>query len=181
VRLTKASVAKLVLPHGKKDHLEFDDALAGFGVRIRSGGKRTWIAQYRIGAKQRRLSLGSVETVDADEARRRAKAARIEGAAGNRSANRKDRLAAKKASVILKDTAESYLSRFAEKRLRPSSLEAVRRHLRTHWSPLHEVGLHAVTKQAVGVPAGGNCRNSRPLFCQSRPGHSLGFFFLGHR
>src|SRR5277367_4168253 len=75
VRLTKANVAKLALPMGKSELLVFDDALAGFGIRLRYGGKRTWIAQYRVGPKQRRLSLGSSETIDADEARKRAKTA----------------------------------------------------------------------------------------------------------
>ena len=73
VKLTKATVQKLVLPLGKSETLAFDDALPGFGLRIRAGGKRTWIAQYRIGQKQRRVTLGTVETVDADEARKRAK------------------------------------------------------------------------------------------------------------
>ena len=75
MRLTKANVAKLSLPEGKSELLVFDDALAGFGIRLRYGGKRTWIAQYRIGSKQRRMSLGSIETLDAEEARRRAKSA----------------------------------------------------------------------------------------------------------
>ena len=72
MRLTKANVAKLSLPQGKSELLVFDEALAGFGIRLRYGGKRTWIAQYRVGSKQRRLSLGSTETLDAEEARRRA-------------------------------------------------------------------------------------------------------------
>src|SRR5580658_1632234 len=75
VRLTKANVAKLALPVGKSELLVFDEALAGFGIRLRYGGKRTWIAQYRVGSKQRRLSLGSTETLDAEEARRRARSA----------------------------------------------------------------------------------------------------------
>jgi hypothetical protein len=75
MRLTRANVAKLSLPAGKSELLVFDDALAGFGLRIRAGGKRTWVAQYRIGLKQRRMSLGSTENLDAEEARKRAKSA----------------------------------------------------------------------------------------------------------
>jgi hypothetical protein len=55
--------------------LVFDEGLPGFGLRVRGGGKRTWIVQYRIGQKQRRVTLGNVETIDADNARRRAKKA----------------------------------------------------------------------------------------------------------
>ena len=73
MKLTDASVAGLKLPEGKSELLVFDDTLPGFGVRLRAGGKRTWIVQYRIGPQQRRLSLGTVEAVDATKARKRAK------------------------------------------------------------------------------------------------------------
>src|SRR5271169_5722683 len=73
MRLTKANVARLTIPEGKTESIVFDDAMAGFGIRLRAGGKRTWIAQYRLGAKQRRLSLGTMEAIDAVEARKRAK------------------------------------------------------------------------------------------------------------
>lgn len=49
MRLTKANVARLTIPEGKTESIVFDDAMAGFGVRLRAGGKRTWIAQYRLG------------------------------------------------------------------------------------------------------------------------------------
>ena len=49
MRLTQASVKALSLPSGLLDKLFFDDELPGFGFRIRDGGKRTWIAQYRLG------------------------------------------------------------------------------------------------------------------------------------
>jgi Arm DNA-binding domain len=75
MQFNKPALKKLTLPEGKSDQVVFDDDLPGFGLRMRSGGKRTWIAQYRIGAKQRRLSLGSAKTIDLDEARKRAKIA----------------------------------------------------------------------------------------------------------
>ena len=40
MRLTKASLAKLALPEDKDDLLIFEDDLAGFGLRLRAGGKR---------------------------------------------------------------------------------------------------------------------------------------------
>jgi len=73
MRLTKPNVARLVLPSGKTELIVFDDSLKGFGLRIRAGGKRTWIAQYRIGAKQRRITLGTVEALDPERARQAAK------------------------------------------------------------------------------------------------------------
>jgi len=51
----------------------FDDELPGFGLRIRAGGKRVWIVQYRFGLKQRRVTLGDLRKLDADAARVEAK------------------------------------------------------------------------------------------------------------
>ena len=72
MRFTKPSIAALELPTGKSELIVFDDTMPGFGVRLRAGGKRTWIVQYRLGKKQRRLTLGAVGTVPLDSARRSA-------------------------------------------------------------------------------------------------------------
>ncbi|MFZ0204716.1 MAG: integrase arm-type DNA-binding domain-containing protein, partial [Roseiarcus sp.] len=149
MRLTKANVAKLSLPEGKSELLVFDEALAGFGIRLRYGGKRTWIAQYRLGSKQRRLSLGSTETLDAEEARRRAKSALSKVNLGTDPQTEKahGRL---KASVTIGATVETYLAR-REGRLTPNFLADVRRYLRVHWAPLHEVAVHSVTRSMVAA------------------------------
>jgi integrase len=149
MRLTKANVAKLSLPEGKSDLLLFDDDLAGFGLRLRSGGKRTWIAQYRLGTKQRRLSLGTTETIDADEARKRAKAALAKVYLGVDPQTEK--IGARlQAAITIGSTIETYLSR-QEKRLKPNFLTEVRRYLRVHWSPLHEVAVQSVTRPMVAA------------------------------
>ena len=69
MKLTKDSVAGLAMPAGKTDHIEWDDALPGFGVRLR-GGRKSWVVQYRIGPQQRRESLGDVRKVRAEDARK---------------------------------------------------------------------------------------------------------------
>ena len=69
MKLTKATIEQLKLPAGKSEAIVFDEGLPGFGLRTRAGGKRTWIVQYRLGSKQRRVTIGTVETLNADEAR----------------------------------------------------------------------------------------------------------------
>src|SRR6516225_12186575 len=63
MKLTLKSVALIRLPAGKADHVSFDDDIAGFGLRIREGGTRTWVYRYRIGKKQRSITLGSATSV----------------------------------------------------------------------------------------------------------------------
>ena len=63
MKFTLGSVRGIGLPKGKKDHIEFDDDVPGFGLRLREGGSRTWIFQYRIGSKQRRMVLGNAKSV----------------------------------------------------------------------------------------------------------------------
>jgi integrase len=78
MKLTQKSAAALKLPHGKDDHIEWDDDLAGFGIRLRRSGngrvRKSWVVQYRPKgkAKQRRSSY-DFEKVTAEQARTQAK------------------------------------------------------------------------------------------------------------
>ena len=69
MNLTAQSVAALKLGPGEIDRFWFDDGIPSFGIRIRANGTRTWVYQYKIGAKQRRMSLGSVTAIKPAQAR----------------------------------------------------------------------------------------------------------------
>jgi hypothetical protein len=49
MKLNKATVGRLGLPNDVQEKIFVDETLPGFGLRIRAGGKQTWIAQYRLG------------------------------------------------------------------------------------------------------------------------------------
>ena len=70
--MQRHEISALTLPAGKKDHLVPDGMVPGLALRLREGGSRSWTFQYRIGAKQRRLTLGSATVLSVQEARRRA-------------------------------------------------------------------------------------------------------------
>jgi integrase len=72
MKLTKAAVAKLALPRRKSEILHFDDDLPGFGIRIREGGSKTWIFQYKLGLKHRRVTLGHASALEPQTAREQA-------------------------------------------------------------------------------------------------------------
>jgi hypothetical protein len=140
MRLTRPNVARLAVPPGRTEIIVFDEVLPGFGVRVRLGGKRTWIAQYRLGSKQRRVTLGTTDTLDSEEARRRAKS--VLGAVHNGDDPQARKAEARaKASITLGAVAANYLERFAAERLRPKTLAETRRYLTVSWKPLHQLGL----------------------------------------
>ena len=147
MKLTKSSVSQLQLEGGKAERLVFDDDLAGFGVRIRAGGKRTWIAQYRLGSKQRRMTLGTIGTMDEAEARKRARTALSKVHLGNdpqmEKVERRTQAALTLGSII-----PSYLVH-AEARLKPRSYSEVERHLLKLWKPLAELALAKVSRADV--------------------------------
>ena len=60
------------LPAGKREHIYWDEDFPGFGARLRSGGSRVWVYQYKIGAKQRRVTLGHLSGLDLEKARKAA-------------------------------------------------------------------------------------------------------------
>lgn len=163
MKLTDASVAGLKLPQGKSELLVFDDSLAGFGLRIRGGGKRTWITQYRIGAQQRRLSLGAVGLIDAAEARRRAKDALARVQLGQDPQVEKAAARAPKArEMTLGDVIDRYLP-YAERKLKASTYSGVVRHLRKHWQPLHAYEIQNLERRHVAAELGRIAASSGPF------------------
>src|SRR5215468_10967148 len=73
MRLTQTAIAKLTLPSGKSDAIFFDDDMPRFGVRLRDGGSRKYVVQYRQGGIGRRYTIGSTATLTLEEARKRAR------------------------------------------------------------------------------------------------------------
>ncbi len=147
MRLNKANVATLALPAGKGEMIVFDETLPGFGLRLRAGGKRTWIAQYRFGQKQRRITLGTPERLDADRARKVA----IEtlGKIGQGLDPQGDKQEAqRKASVTLGSIIPKYLA-YAAKRQRPNYHADVKRYLELHWGPLKGVQLDRLERMRI--------------------------------
>ena len=175
MRLTKLNINALKLEEGKTEKIVFDSLLPGFGIRIRAGGKRTWIAQYRIGAKQRRVSLGSVETIDPDEARRRARDIMARVQLGGDPQVDKQRTRAQ-AHETLADCIGKYLFNYAERNLSPRTLTEVRRSLNKNWKPLHQIGIHQITRSMVAGRLGEIAEESGPFAANRARAYLSGLF-----
>ncbi len=153
MRLTRPNVSRLVLPPGKTEQIVFDKDLPGFGVRLRAGGKRTWIAQYRVGQQQRRVTIGSIEVLDPDEARRRAKEILAKVQLGGDPQTEKVEVRAQ-AALTLGSIAEDYLERYAASRLKPRTLVETSRYLQVSWKPLHGLPLAKIDRRLIAMRLG---------------------------
>lgn len=148
MRLTKQNVNQLTIPDGKAEHIEFDEALPGFGVRLRKGGKTKWIVQYRIGKKQRRITLGSIKAIDPEQARAQAKTLIAKVQLGGDPQIEKRAVRAKARETLLV-VIKAYLSSYGTINLKPNTLNEVSRSLMAHWRPLHEVQVHTLTRGMI--------------------------------
>lgn len=149
MNLTKTTVSKIKLVTGKSDQIFYDDEVTGFGLRVREGGSRKWIFDYRLGGVKRRLVLGSAGAMDVDQARAKARKAHVAVDDGEDPAVEK---ATKKAASALLFSAvmEDYLA-VAEKKMKARSFEECERHLRKHWSPLHKLSISGVSRPVVAA------------------------------
>ncbi len=69
MKLTQRRIEALECPPGKKDALVFDDEQPGLGVRVTSGGGKTYLAQYTVAGSKRRVPLGSCSAISLAAAR----------------------------------------------------------------------------------------------------------------
>jgi integrase len=150
VRFSKDTVKDLALPAGKVDHIMWETGTPGFGLRVRAGadGKinRSWICQYRVGRKSRRMSR-SFGQLDCEAARRWAKTMFAQVALGQDPQAEKQAVAAKKDTF--KSTVGDYL-KFKKRKVRPKSYAEASRYL-TKWyfAPLGSLALGEITRADV--------------------------------
>ena len=142
-----------MLPEGKADTIFWDDELPGFGLRLRAGGKRTWLVQYRLGTKQRRVALGTPATHAADKARKSAAdlLARVRLGEDVQATKHKARASA---ALTLGAVVKRYIAEHVVLHQRPRSQAETRRHLEKHWKPLHTLPMSAVDRRLVADRVG---------------------------
>jgi integrase len=133
MKLTTNSVTALTLPSGKADHIEWDDALPGFGVRLRSNSKR-WCVQYRLGRQQRRESLGDVRKVKLEDARKIARQRFAQVELGTDPAAERAQARVGVSQLTFGAVVVRYLAA-KEDVLRPSTFKAAKRYFTVQWKP----------------------------------------------
>jgi integrase len=145
----KSVVAGLKVPAGRTELLVFDDKLHGFGIRMREGGSRVWILQYRVGQKQRRKTIGPVAVLDADKARAIAKrdlAAVVQGG---------DPQLAKAAERAKADETFGHFAKLfldiKRKATRPRTFSQIHPHMTKHFAAFNNLSVHAIDRRTVAA------------------------------
>jgi integrase len=160
MRLTEKCVFTVGLEADQDDRIWFDDEITGFGLRVRRIKKwtgqysnkepaRTWLFQYRIGGKTRRLVIGQAPVVRAGRARQIAAELHAKVKLGHDPALEK-RIRIERASHTLGALVDKYLTQ-QRSQLRPGSYRQVVRHLERLAAPLHALPVDAIDRQAIAV------------------------------
>jgi len=152
MKLTDRTASAACLPPGKADAIIFDERDPGFGLRIRAGGKKTWVAQYRFGKAQRRFNIGSIEQVNAAKARQTAADIFAKVRLGE-DPQAQRRAAQDRAADVFEDLGDRYL-KAAKARLRPGSYREVERHIQKYWAPFNRRSIHSISRADVAKRIG---------------------------
>jgi integrase len=152
-KLNAKTITTLALPDGKIDHVVWDDEIAGFGHRMRigAGGKmlKSWILQYKHAGSTRRLLLGSVAALSADQARAAARKARAKVELGQDPQG--DKVARRdKDRHTMRGIVEQYLAA-KKSAVRPRTFVEISRYLTDHFKPLHNSPIDTVTRRDVAA------------------------------
>ena len=145
MRLTAAALGGLKLDSGATDRIFFDDDVPGFGVRVRASGAQTWIFQYKIGGRTRRLVLGQVSAIKLAKARDIAGELHAKVRLGGDPASEK-REKVQRALDTFGSLAERFIEQYSA---RARTKYEVSRHLQKYAAPLHPAPVDSITLRDV--------------------------------
>jgi integrase len=74
MKFTQRRIETLGCPAGRRDMMVFDDEQSGLGVRVTTGGGKSFLVQYRHAGEKRRVPLGSCSAISLAGAREAARA-----------------------------------------------------------------------------------------------------------
>lgn len=153
MRLTAASIAKLSMPEGRDDIIYWDDGLPGFGLRIRAGGARTWLVQYRAGSKKiRRQKIGDAARVRLEDARNEARQLLAKVQLGGDPQGEK--LQNRQEVELFGRHAQRYLTQVSQARTKPKSHTERLRHITRDWRIFNDVPIQEIGRRQIAIRLG---------------------------
>ena len=152
MKLSPHAVRTAELPAGKSEAIFFDNDVPGFGLRLRERGSRTFVFQYKLGTKQRRMALGAATALGVSKVRQIAERLHARVKLGEDPASDKSEAKASAARTF-KAVADEYLERrrddLSKGRLRERTYPDLERHLSKHAKTLHELQLTKISRADI--------------------------------
>jgi integrase len=137
-----------------REAIYWDDKLPGFGLRLRPGGSRTFIFQYKIGKLTRRMKLGSATVINFAKAQSAARDLHARSVIGGDPAKEKTENKLRAGDTFahfLPLYLESQRQRVAHGKLRESTVIEMERHLMRQSKALHDLQLDKIGLREVAA------------------------------
>jgi hypothetical protein len=145
LRLSKRVVDK-TFPN-TKDVYVWDSELKGFGLKVTPKGRKVYIAQYRIGKRTRRITLGVHGVLTPEEARQKAKVNLGKVSAGTDPARQRD---IDSSDYSIKSLFQEFDETYVSIRLKPETAKDYRRGFEKYIFPrFRHITIRAFTKQDI--------------------------------
>lgn len=109
LNFTDRSIASLKASLQRQEF--WDESAPGFGIRVTPEGRKTWVYMYRVGARKRRLTVGTYPGLSLSHARERAFEAQYQLSKGVDPADQKK---SDKNAETFRDLVDEYLERHAK-------------------------------------------------------------------
>lgn len=168
MKFTSKSVASFSVPKGKTDHIEFDDALPGFGIRFRNG-KATWVYQWSTGSgvtrSTKRMTIGKFPALPLEQARKLAAELDSRVTLGHDpAAEKRERI--EDSADTFGNLVTDYIAA-QESKLTATMVSELRRYLTVYAAPLHrlpvkKVNLKILAKLLDDFAKGDGINTGRP-------------------
>jgi integrase len=144
-KLTKRTIE--AAPAREKDYIIFDSELPGFGLRVLPSGRRSYLVQYRVGSRTRRVSMGLHGAITPHEARKLAlQLLAAVRAGGDPSAERR----AERGAMTLEELGVRFLRDYVPQHCKASTAREYRRAFELFINPtLGRLKVHDVDRKDV--------------------------------
>lgn len=117
IKLRQDTVRTLPFPHQnpKQQCIYWDESFECFGVRVYASGRRLYVCSYRVGRRKRLATLGRVDVLTLDQARKKATAYLGKAAGDEDPQNQADQL---RTASSVRDVIKNYVEQHAKKKKR---------------------------------------------------------------
>lgn len=147
MKLTARGMEKLAQERVTCERFVWDDDVPGLGLRMRPGGSRNWVFQYKLGKKHRRMTLGRLSAIGLAKAQDIARDLHAKVRLGGDPAA--DKADAREQAADTFDVIAKRFLEFKQGKIATAYHAEMTRHLLVNAKPLHEMPIKGVKRRHV--------------------------------